>query len=119
RKTAKMFDPRAMPIFIAPYISPEAQALCNEFEVGYLDLVGNARIVFDTVFIERRVDTKPPAIQRSLKSIFKPKSAQVLRVLLRDPDRAWRVADLAHTAEVSLGHVSNVRSELVDREWAE
>lgn len=119
RKAAEMSDPPATPIFIAPYLSPEAQALCSEFDVGYLDLVGNARIVFDTVFIERQVDTKPPAIQRNLKSIFKPKSAQVLRVLLRDPDRAWRVADLAHTAEVSLGHVSNVRGELVDREWAE
>ncbi|NEI23494.1 hypothetical protein GUK30_29400 [Rhizobium leguminosarum] len=119
RKTAKMFDPPAMPIFIAPYLSPEAKAICIEFDVGYLDLAGNARIVFDSVFIERQVDTKPPAIQRNLKSIFKPKSAQVLRVLLREPDRAWRVADLAHTADVSFGHVSNVRGELVDREWAE
>lgn len=119
RKIAEMFDPPAMPIYIAPYLSPEAQALCSEFDVGYLDLVGNARIVFDTVFIERQVDTKPPAIQRNLKSIFKPKSAQLLRVLLREPDRAWRVVDLAQTADVSLGHVSNVRGELVDREWAE
>lgn len=119
RKAAEKFDPLAMPIFIAPYLSQEAQALCREFDVGYLDLVGNARIAFDTVFIERQVDTKPPAVQRNLKSIFKPKSAQVLRVLLRDPDRAWRVADLAEVSAVSLGHVSNVRSELVDREWAE
>ncbi|KAA3448232.1 hypothetical protein C7I87_22930 [Mesorhizobium sp. SARCC-RB16n] len=119
RKTAEKYDPPAMPIFIAPYLSQEAQALCREFDVGYLDLVGNARIAFDTVFIERQVDAKPPAIQRNLKSIFKPKSAQVLRVLLRDPDRAWRVADLAQASDVSLGHVSNVRGELVDREWAE
>ncbi|WP_240547222.1 type IV toxin-antitoxin system AbiEi family antitoxin [Mesorhizobium tianshanense] len=119
RKAAEKFDPPAMPIFIAPYLSQEAQALCREFDVGYLDLVGNARITFDTVFIERQVDTKPPAVQRNLKSIFKPKSAQILRVLLRDPGRAWRVADLAQASNVSLGHVSNVRSELVDREWAE
>ncbi|AOO85083.1 type IV toxin-antitoxin system AbiEi family antitoxin [Bosea vaviloviae] len=119
RKAAEKFDPPAMPIFIAPYLSQEAQALCREFDVGYLDFVGNARITFDTVFIERQVDTKPSAVQRNLKSIFKPKSAQVLRVLLRDPDRAWRVADLSQASDVSLGHVSNVRSELVDREWAE
>ncbi|MCW0001538.1 type IV toxin-antitoxin system AbiEi family antitoxin [Pararhizobium sp. YC-54] len=119
RKASVQFDPPATPIFIAPYLSPEAQALCREFDVGYLDLVGNAWLAFDTVFIERFVDTKPPAVQRSLKSVFKPKSAQVLRVLLREPDRAWRVADLAHAADVSLGHVSNVRNELVDREWAE
>lgn len=119
RKAAKEFAPPATPIFIAPYLSPEAQALCREFDVGFIDFVGNARITFASVFIERQVDTKPPAVQRSLKSIFKPKSAQVLRVLLRDPNRPWRVADLAQASDVSLGHVSNVRGELVDREWAE
>jgi hypothetical protein len=109
----------ATPVFIAPYLSPEAQALCTQHDVGFVDLVGNARLVFDKVYIERQVETKPVAVQRGLKSIFKPKSAQVLRVLLRDPERAWRVADLARTANVSLGHVSNVRGELVDREWAD
>ena len=119
RKAANSFDPPATPIFVAPYLSSEAQTLCREFDVGFIDLVGNARVTFDSVFIERQVDDKPPAVQRSLKSIFKPKSAQVLRALLRDPRRAWRVADLAKESMVSLGHVSNVRSELVDREWAE
>ncbi|MHA6644793.1 type IV toxin-antitoxin system AbiEi family antitoxin [Mesorhizobium sp. A623] len=119
QKAAEGFDPPAIPIFIAPYLSQEARALCREFGVGYLDFLGNARVTFDTVFIERQVDTKPPAVQRNLKSIFKPKSAQVLRTLLRDPGRAWRVADLSQASDVSLGHVSNVRSELVDREWAE
>lgn len=119
QRAAKRFEPPATPVFIAPYLSPQAQALCRDFDVGFLDFVGNARIAFDTVFIERQVDTKPAAVQRSLKSIFKPKSAQVLRVLLRDPKRAWRVAELAQASDVSLGHISNVRSELVDREWAE
>ncbi|MCA1868321.1 hypothetical protein HW571_21840 [Agrobacterium genomosp. 3] len=109
----------ATPVFIAPYLSPEVQALCIQHDVGFVDLVGNARLVFEKVYIERQVGTKPAAVQRGLKSIFKPKSAQVLRVLLRDPDRPWRVADLAGSADVSLGHVSNVRGELVDREWAE
>jgi hypothetical protein len=108
----------AIPIVIAPYLSPEAQALCRDHGAGFLDLEGNARIVFDGVFIERRVASRPPAERRELKSIFKPKSAQVLRVMLRDPQKAWRVADLAGTANVSLGHVSNVRAALLDREWA-
>lgn len=109
----------ATPILIAPYLSPQAQALCREHEVGFLDLQGNARLVFDGVFIERVVASKPPAEKRELKSLFKPKSAQVLRVMLRDPKRAWRVAELAEVAGISLGHVSNVRSALLDREWAQ
>jgi hypothetical protein len=109
----------ATPILAAPYLSPEAQTLCREQGVGFLDLEGNARLVFDGVFIERQVDSKPSAQRRALKSIFKPKSAQVLRVMLRDPQRAWRVAELAEAANVSFGHVSNVRVALLDREWAQ
>lgn len=109
----------AIPIFIAPYLSPEAQALCKENKVGFLDLVGNARLVFDGVFIERLVSSAPPTERRELKSLFKPKSAQVLRVMMRDPKRAWRVTELAEVAGVSIGHVSNVRTGLVDREWGQ
>ena len=43
----------------------------------------------------------------------------MLRVLFRDPRRTWRVTELAEAASVSLGHVSNVRTALRDREWAE
>ncbi|MET3493170.1 hypothetical protein [Variovorax boronicumulans] len=110
--------PAAIPVLIAPYLSPEAQALCREQDVSFLDLEGNVRIVFDGIFIERQVASKPVTERRELRSMFKPKSAQVLRVMLRDPARAWRVTELAEAADVSLGHVSNVRNSLLDREWA-
>lgn len=109
----------ATPVFIAPYLSPDAQTLCREQGVGFLDLEGNARLIFDGVFIERQVASKPVAERRELRSLFKPKSAQVLRVMLRNPGHAWRVSELAQATDVSLGHVSNVRSALLDREWAQ
>ncbi|MET3434047.1 hypothetical protein ABIC71_003554 [Herbaspirillum seropedicae] len=109
----------ATPVLIAPYLSPDAQALCREHDAGFLDLEGNARLVFDGIFIERQVASKPLADRRALRSLFKPKSAQVLRVMLRDPQRTWRVTELAQAAAVSLGHVSNVRTALLEREWAQ
>ena len=110
--------PRATPIFMAPYISSAVRQLCEEKGVGYLDLEGNARIAFGGVFIERVVADKPAAEQRELKSLFRPKSAQVLRAMLREPGHAWRVTALSEISGVSLGHVSNVRTGLIDREWA-
>jgi hypothetical protein len=110
--------PHATPVFIAPYISPAVRQLCQENGVGYLDLEGNARITFGGVFIERIVADKPVAQQRELKSLFRPKSAQLLRAMLREPGRAWRVTELSEISGVSLGHVSNVRTGLIDREWA-
>ena len=111
--------PPPIPIVVGPYLSPQAQALCWSHNAGFLDLEGNARLMFGAVFIERLVDSKPPSARREFKSIFKPKSAQVLRVMLHDPQRAWRIAELAEAADVSVGHVSNVRAALLVREWAQ
>jgi len=105
-------------VLIAPYFSEDARALCREGGVGFLDLEGNCRIAFDGVFIERITLSKPAVVRRDLKSLFKPKSARVLRVLLRDPRQPWKVIDLTRAAVVSVGHVSNVRAALIDREWA-
>jgi hypothetical protein len=44
----------ATPVIIAPYLSPEAQALCKECHAGFLDLEGNARLSVGEVFIGMR-----------------------------------------------------------------
>jgi hypothetical protein len=105
-------------VVIAPYLSPTAKEICREENVGFLDFEGNCRLVFDGVFVERSVPLRPATERREIKSIFAPKSAQLLRLLLRDPKRHWKVAELAKQTGVSLGHVSNVRHALIDREWA-
>jgi hypothetical protein len=115
---ARKIGGKSMPILAAPYMSPEVRDLCREEGIGYLDLQGNARIHFGNVFIEHSVPTRPPADRRHLKSIFRPKSAQILRVLMRDPARPWKVKDLAGAADVSIGQVSNIRTALIEREWA-
>lgn len=106
-------------VLLAPFLSEASQRICKEHSVGFVDFEGNCRLVFNGVFIERLVAGKPPAERRDLRSVFAPKSAQVLRVLMRDPARRWKVTDLAHEAGVSLGHVSNVRTAILEREWAQ
>jgi hypothetical protein len=53
----------ATPLIIAPHISDEARALCNESHAGFLDLEGNARIALGEVFILKR--TIPNAVRRN------------------------------------------------------
>ncbi len=110
---------RLIPMLVSPYLSPESRAICTAHNVAYLDLCGNAHLAFDNVYVDRAVAGKPKSEKRALQSIFTPKSGAVLRVMLRDPGRAWLVADLAEKANVSLGHVSNVRKYLLEREWIE
>ena len=112
-------DTDAVPMVIAPYLSEQAQTVCHNEQVAYLDFMGNARIAFDTVYIERRVEGRPEPEKRALRSLFKPKSARILRTLLREPARPWRVIELAHEAGASLGLVSTIGMALRKRDWAE
>lgn len=108
---------RFIPLLVSPYLPPQSREICIEHEIAYLDLIGNARLVFDSVHIDRAVAERPITESRSLRSLFSPKAAAILRVLLRDPNHGWRVADLALEARASIGHVSNVRKALLEREW--
>lgn len=109
---------RAYPVLIAPFISPTSAAICNEIGVGFLDLAGNCRLVFGRVYIEKSAAQNPFRSRRVQRSIFSPKSARILGLLLADPNRLWRVAQLAEQGKVSLGQVSNLRQRLLDEEWA-
>ena len=106
------------PVFVAPYISPASAQICRQAGVGHVDFVGNCYLAFGTVFIELSGEAKPKGKQRGLRSVFGAKSARILRLLLRAPNRNWRVTDLAKETSTSLGQVSNVRKVLVDQEWA-
>lgn len=110
---------RWIPMFASPYLSPQSRAICMDHDVAYLDLVGNAHLAFGDVYIDRAVAGEPKSETRSLRSLFTPKAAAILRVMLHDPDRPWRVVELAESAGTSLGHVSNVRKALLSRELIE
>lgn len=103
-----------IPMLVSPYLSPASRTICTDHDVAYLDLMGNAHLAFDNVYIDRAVPDRPKTETRALRSIFTPRAAAVLRVMLRSPDRAWRVADLAQKT-----NVSNVRKALWEREWIE
>lgn len=104
-------------IFIAPYVTERTAQILDEAGIGYVDLAGNCRIVFDRVYIRREGRENPFSKKRVLRSLFAPKASRVLRVLLSDPGRSWTTTELAEEANVSLGHISNVRQLLLDKEW--
>lgn len=105
------------PVVVAPFISDASGAICRELGVGYADLAGNCRLAFGTVYIEKSVAGNPFHVKREQRSLFAPKSARVLRIMLGAPSREWKVAELAERAGVSYGQVSKIRQALLDREW--
>lgn len=109
--------PESYGVFAAPWISSVAASICQEAGVGYVDLAGNCRLIFGTVHIERTGKPNPLAEKRDLRSLYSPKASRILRVLLHDPRRAWKLQALADEAEVSLGQAHKVKSLLANREW--
>lgn len=104
-------------VFTAPYISPEAAAICKEAGIGYLDLAGNCLLSFETVYVQREGKPNSSVQRRDLRSLYSSKAERILRVLLSRQQQNWKTETLAETAQVSFGQVANVKKFLSDREW--
>lgn len=109
---------RAYGVFMAPYISPATMALCAEMDIGCMDFAGNCRLSFYPLFIERSGNPNPYVTRRELRSLYSPRASRVLRVLLQEPCRSWRMVELSREANVSLGMAASVKKMLADREWS-
>ena len=110
--------PSSYGVFVAPYVSEATRRVCREEDIGFIDLCGNCLLALDGVYLS--VEGKPNLFRtgRGLKSLFAPKASRCVRAVLTEPDREWRVKDLAAEARVSAGQAFNVKTILLSAELA-
>ncbi len=111
--------PAAYPVAAAVYIGPQSARILKSNNLGYIDLSGNCRLAFDTVLIEKEGKRNIRPSSRPLRSLFAPRASRVVRVLLTEPGRAWKLEELSRASEASLGHSHNVVKRLEDLAWVE
>jgi len=111
--------PGAYAVAVAPYISSQSASLLKKSGLGYLDFSGNCHLSFDNVLIEKEGKPNTRPSNRPLRSLFAPRATRVVRVLLVDPQHAWRLEELSKAADVSLGHCHNVVKRLEELSWVE
>jgi hypothetical protein len=111
--------PGAYPVAAAVYIGPQSARILKSHNLGYVDLSGNCYLAFENVLIEKEGKRNLRPSTRPLRSLFAPRATRVVRVLLVEPGRAWRLEELARAAEVSLGHAHNVVKRLEELAWVE
>src|SRR5262247_2010837 len=111
--------PAAYAVAASVYIGPQSARILKNNNLGFVDLSGNCYLAFDHVLIEKEGKRNVRPSTRPLRSLFAPRATRVVRVLLAEPQRAWRLEELAKAAEVSLGHSHNVISRLEDLRWVE
>src|SRR5438477_3488456 len=109
----------AYPVATAVYIGPQSARILKNHGFGYVDLSGNCHIGFENVLIEKEGKRNVRPSTRPLRSLFAPVATRVIRVVLEDIGRAWRLEELGKAAGVSLGHAHNVVKRLEDLAWVE
>ncbi len=109
-------DGEALPCLIAPYFSREGRTLCQERDIAYLDLAGNANIETADIYFSVDGRTNEYKRKRTVRSPFEGKSERIVRRLLLDPQRHWHMRELAEVADVSLGLASMATSALAEED---
>lgn len=100
-------------ILIAGDSTAEARALLAEHGIGLIDGLGNAHVELPGLLIHleqhRRKTAQPsrPTVPR-----LTGKAGVVAQALLLEPDRAWKVTELAGIADVSAGLAHRVLARL-------
>jgi len=111
--------PTAYPMAAAVYIGPQSARILKSNNLGYVDLSGNCYLAFENVLIEKEGKRNVRPSTRPLRALFAPRATRVVRVLLVEPGRAWRLEELGRAGEVSLGHSHNVIKRLEELAWVE
>src|SRR5499427_8126034 len=111
--------PGAHPVAAAVYIGPQSARILKNNGLGYVDLSGNCHLAFGNVLIEKEGKRNVRPSTRPLRSLFAPRATRVVRVLLIEPTRTWRLEELGKAAGVSLGRSYNVVKRLEELAWAE
>src|SRR5881397_1409448 len=111
--------PGAYPVAAAVYIGPQSARILKNNNLGFVDLSGNCYLAFENVLIEKDGKRNVRPSTRPLRSLFAPRATRVVRALLVEPGRAWRLEELAKAGEVSLGHSHNVVKRLEALAWVE
>lgn len=110
-------QPGSYLIFATSFISPRVREICRVEGVGYLDLAGNCFLQFKDFYLEKIVDKNPFPKRGKPPSLFGPVSSRIIRAMLEEPQRSWKISELSKTVQVSLGQSFNVCSRLVMEEY--
>jgi hypothetical protein len=101
-----------IPVIVAPYLDPAKRESLRASGVCYLDASGNCFLKAKGLLVVTESDAAPLRPAGKKPSLFSDKGARILKSLLLDRRRGWRVRDLAEASGASLGMTWKLMSAL-------
>jgi len=107
----------AVPLVAVPYMGAVSRRLCEEAQIGWLDLSGNGVIVAPGLHV--RVEGRPNQFRRAGRpaDLFAPKSSRVVRWFLMHPGQGLAQRSLARATGVDEGHLSRLVARLEEQRY--
>ena len=101
-----------IPLLVVPYMGETGRHFCQEHEIAWLDLSGNARIKAPGLFIN--VAGKPNRFKSAGRppNLFAPKSSRIVRQLLIESDSGFTQRELALATGLDEGYTSRIARRL-------
>ncbi len=112
---AAQWKKKSIPLVAVPYMGEVGQRLCEEAEVCWLDLSGNAYLVAPGLRVT--IEGKPNQFKRPgrPRSVFAPKSARIVRRLLIEPESTFSQRALAKATGLDVGFTSRIVRQLEEQ----
>lgn len=104
-----------IPVIAAHFIGQNRRALLKEMDVGYLDMAGNIYLRAPGILVEREEKRNPFGYEREGLNPFSDKASIILRILLNEPNKSWKIREIARAGKINPGWVSRVVESLVER----
>lgn len=103
---------RAIPLVAVPFMGPAGRERCEELNVGWLDLSGNARLVAPGLRV--RMEGQPNRYKSPGRpaTAFAPKSSRIARWLLMHPGQPLTQRELATATKMDEGFTSRIVAKL-------
>ena len=108
-------DKGKYPVFASPYISKRSRDILASENIGYIDLIGDVYLKFDSVLIDRISNIERETERRLSRGIFASKATRIIRTLLNAPQTSWKITELANISKMSPSGVYFVINQLEDK----
>ena len=107
--------PNRIPMVAAHFMGPNRRALLKEMGIGYIDMAGNVYLRAPGVLIDREGKGNAFGYRPQGLNPYSDKASIILRVLMNEPGRNWKIREMARAGGINPGWTSRVVDSLVER----